>query len=524
MGIRADDAGNNTHYVPCFRHNGQSYSPYDLPLRTHDEFIDDAVAVESAPTNAEAERQAKETGINGLPILATLSSLEFPHSFGHDLMHLIPENVIKNLLLHWIGEYKKLDEGDEEYELAPAVIEEIGRECVAAGDTTPAAFGARVPNIDTQRFYFTAESYTLWTTLLAPVLLRNRFRQDKYYRHFRDLVEIFNDCLSMKISREYIDVDLRDKIATWVFEYERYYYQYEDSRLSACPLTIHALLHIPDDILNGGPMWTYWNYVTERYVGFIVRSSKSRRNPYASFARRLREIAQNSAIKVRYHLSRELDLSPKREEELKGHRVDGQRYSDIRVLYPRAVGPLSTGVAKAINHYLQNTYRIPPAMAKALVPEEATHWGRVSFLGGGDKMRGADLTQQSGGYMTRDASFVKFSHLVDTNARNSRQPRVDERQVAYGQLLRLIEFSVDLPKECQVDHPLLLAVVRPVKPPKDNPYPFPVYQDGKFGSVEVVDADDVSCLVARVIASRRGPRFYALIERPDAMGASPEEE
>ncbi|KAJ7277739.1 hypothetical protein C8J57DRAFT_990574, partial [Mycena rebaudengoi] len=66
------------------------------------------------------------------------------------------------------------------------------------------------------------------------------------------------------------------------------------------------MLHIPDDILNGGPMWCYWNYVTERYVGFIVRSSKSHKNPYASFARRIRDIAQNTAIKVKYHLQQEL--------------------------------------------------------------------------------------------------------------------------------------------------------------------------------------------------------------------------
>jgi hypothetical protein len=88
---------------------------------------------------------------------------------------------------------------------------------------------------------------------------------------------------------------------------------------SVCVLTLHAMLHIPDDILNAGPMWCYWNYITERYVGYLVRSSKSRRNPYASFARRLREIAQNSVIKFKYRLHSELDLSNKHEEESVGH-------------------------------------------------------------------------------------------------------------------------------------------------------------------------------------------------------------
>ncbi|KAJ7213827.1 hypothetical protein GGX14DRAFT_360313 [Mycena pura] len=231
-------------------------------------------------------------------------------------MHLIPEDVIKNLLSLWTGEYKGLDSGSEDYELQPTVVEEIGKECTMAGNTTPAVFGARVPNLNTQLHYFTSESYTLWATLLAPVQLQGRFSRPKYFLHFLDLIFIFNNCLSLAISPEYVDTTLRRRIVDWVNKYEQqaaqylpFYYQYQPDRLKACPLTIHALLHIPDDILNAGPMWTYWNYVTERYVGFLVRSSKSRRNPYASFARRLREIAQNTAIKIRFHLREELDLS-----------------------------------------------------------------------------------------------------------------------------------------------------------------------------------------------------------------------
>ncbi|KAF7291397.1 hypothetical protein MIND_01284300 [Mycena indigotica] len=368
---------NNTHYVPCFRHDGESYDPLDLPLRTHDEFIDDAVSVEKATTNAEAERRAKDTGINGLPVLATLSSLEFPAS----------------TCSHSGATYKKLDVGTGDYILQPKVVEDIGRDCVAAGDTTPTAFGARVPNIATQLHYFTAESYTLWTTLLAPVVLRGRFPHKRYYDHFLGLVDIFNDCLSMSLSREYVDNDLRARIGKWVTDYERYYYQYDESRLSACPLTIHALLHIPDDILNGGPMWTYWNYITE------------------SFSRRLREIAQNTAIKVKYQLYTELDLSPWHEEELSGHVVAG--YNGIRVLRPRATGPLSNRLTTAVSEHIQNRYRVSPAVALQSLPDDFTHWGRISFLAsGGDKMRGADLVHHSEGYMTRDASFVKASHFL----------------------------------------------------------------------------------------------------------------
>ncbi|KAJ6453297.1 hypothetical protein C8R47DRAFT_997728 [Mycena vitilis] len=436
-------------------------------------------------------------------------------------MHLIAENNIKNLLALWTTDFKGLGTADEDYRLQPTVIEAIGSACVAAGDTTPAAFGARVPNIATQMHYFTAESYTLWATLLGPVVLRNRFTKAKYYTHFIELVRILNDCLLMSIDREYVDTELRERIAKWVQKFEKYYYQYDPAYLPVCTLTVHALLHIPDDILNAGPMWCYWNYVTERFVGFLVRSSKSRRNLYASFARRLREIAQNNVIKLKFNLHRELDLSDRADDELKGHGLP--EYPDIRVLLPHAKGQLPREVRKPLRNYLLRTFDISEREVDGSIPEVISHWGRISFLGGGDLIRGADLVHPSENYMTRDASFIKYSHEVDKNRNHRRLPVVLQRQVAYGQLLRIIEFFADIPPaagdEPQVQaRNLLLAVVRPVKLAKKNHLGMPYYPDGKFLPIEVIDVDDISCLVARIPDHEAGRRYFALWERPDAMG------
>ena len=95
---------------------------------------------------------------------------------------------------------------------------------------------------------------------------------------------------------------------------------------------------------------------------------------------------------------------------------------------------------------------------------------------------------------------------------------VFERRIAYGQLLRIIEFSASLP-DTGPRH-LLLAVIRPVHlsyytSNPDTPY----YQDAKFKPLEVVDVDDISCLVAHVPDHTQGPHWWALCERPDTMGA-----
>ncbi|KAJ7312327.1 hypothetical protein DFH08DRAFT_717812 [Mycena albidolilacea] len=444
-------------------------------------------------------------------------------------MHLIPENIIKNLLSLWTGDFKGLDEGTGEYQLQSAVIEQVGNACNIAGDTTPAAFGARVPNLATQQHYFTAESYTLFTTLLGPVVLRDRFAKPTYYKHFLELVSIFNDCLKLTIDRDYVDVELRKRIAKWVQDFEKYYYQYNPARLSVCTLTLHAMLHIPDDILNAGPMWCYWNYVTERFVGYLVRSSKSRKNPYASFARRLREIAQNNLIKVKYQLYRELDLSDRREEESRGHTIAS--YPDICVLRPHAHGPLAPPVLKAVKNYLLRTFEVSADEVSGCIPADVSHWGKISFMDGGDKIRAAELVMHSEQNMTRDASFIKYSRGVDLNRNHRHMPVLLQRQPAYGQLLRIIEFVANLPTiHHDQGHPVQqartvwLAIVRPVKIlAKSKCLGIPYYQDNSFVPIEAIDVDDISCLVSRIPDHKPGPRRWALCERQDAMGAAEEQ-
>lgn len=107
----------------------------------------------------------------------------------------------------------------------------------------------------------------------------------------------------------------------------RLYYQYQSDRLPFCTLPVHSLLHLPNYIIDSGPLWTVWSYPTERLCGFIVQLSKSKKNPYASFARRLREIAQLNQIKLLYSLHNELDLSTETSDRRRGLHLNGDRTS-----------------------------------------------------------------------------------------------------------------------------------------------------------------------------------------------------
>jgi hypothetical protein len=88
------------------------------------------------------------------------------------------------------------------------------------------------------------------------------------------------------------------------------YYQHNPDRISACPITIHALLHIADSIKAVGPVWCYWTFPMERYCGTLKPAIRSRRFPYASLDRFITESAELTHIKVTYNLSEELSLQP----------------------------------------------------------------------------------------------------------------------------------------------------------------------------------------------------------------------
>ena len=85
----------------------------------------------------------------------------------------------------------------------------------------------------------------------------------------------------------------------------RIYYQLSPDRLSACPVTIHALLHIADSIEASGPVWAF---PTERHCGSLIPAIRSRRFPFPSLDRYITELAQLMQIKMQYNLEEVLSL------------------------------------------------------------------------------------------------------------------------------------------------------------------------------------------------------------------------
>jgi len=225
LGIRIPDSRNKTLYVPLSRRNHPAptdvveYCPEKLPLRSHDSFMAQAKAVESAPTKIQREGLAKTYGIKGVPLLSALGSLRFPQSFPYDFMHLIWENLIPNLVLFWSGRFKGMDEG-QPYVLNPHIWQVVGATSAEATKTIPSSFGTSIPNPVKDCSCFTSSTWSVWSLFIAPTVLRRRFPEERYYTHFCSLIRILNLCLQFEISEKDID-EIESGIRKWVVDYER---------------------------------------------------------------------------------------------------------------------------------------------------------------------------------------------------------------------------------------------------------------------------------------------------------------
>ncbi|KAJ7258664.1 hypothetical protein C8J57DRAFT_1436814 [Mycena rebaudengoi] len=403
-------------------------------------------------------------------------------------MHLIYENVIKNLVLLWTGSYKGLDEGTGSYHLNPTVWDAIGVATAACGSTIPTAFGARPPDV-------------------------------AIARRTPEFVKLINLCLQFSYTTEDI-FTIRTGFAKWVLKYEQLYYQYSPDRMSACPLTIHALLHIADGIVAAGPVWAYWAFPMERFCGRLQPCIKSRRFPFVSIDGHVVATAQLAIVKVTHSLDKKLRLGPPNVDLADGafksedpHSSTNSLFEDktCALLPPQRVAvQLSPGLARKISVCLSTCFDTSVTIVnKYFNPAAVDQWAKIQRLDGGDRMLASSMVHAMED--RRDATYVRYTLLVDANARNRRlAPRFVPTDF-YGQLQNIFVLTLPVAPALGLEKEttLILAAVRRCDIEFKNDMDMHYYR--KEGAIEVVDVTSIQCLVGRVRTTNQ--RHWVIIDR-----------
>ncbi|KAL1686983.1 hypothetical protein GGG16DRAFT_63249 [Schizophyllum commune] len=427
-------------------------------------------------------------------------------------MHLL-ENIIPALVSLWTGTYKDIHGGHTDYVFSGSAFEALGEVCAASSRTIPTVFGARIPNIATQRYQFIAETWILFATLLGPALLHRHFSKKEYYDHFIQLAFLVNLCLQLELSDEDIHA-IEHGFATWVKEYERrLYYQNCSGRLPVCTLPVHALLHVADDIRNAGPVWCYWAFPMERFCGVLGRAVKNRKHPYISLSHRVRDVAQLNQIKLIYCLSDELDLSDSKEAEVNGHRYAS--YPDVALVPPSPTLPVSADLRNKIASHLATVFDTQRTRMLRFVPTQLKHWTKLKIVDG-DLIHASHLAPSNNdSAYSRDATYARYTLDIDKYRNQPTREPEFVRRVYYGQVLSFFELSLpaDSPHtsdDAPTTHVLAQVACHHVKSEDERIY----YYDSSCPppSVEVIDVDQIDCLIGRVKDDRR----WVILERPAA--------
>ncbi|KAJ3925902.1 MAG: hypothetical protein NXY57DRAFT_1051582 [Lentinula lateritia] len=414
-------------------------------------------------------------------------------------MHLLFENILKLVVLWWIGAFKDLDEGSGSFQLDAKIWEAIGTATSASGSTIPSAFGARPPNVADDKQATTADSWSFWLLYLGPILLQNKFHSSVYHHHFCDLASIVEMCLQFEIERA--DVHrLHVACQKWVTEYEKLYYQYDPERVSACPLTIHGLLHIPDALEEIGPVWTHWAFPTERYCGHLQPAIKSRRHPFVAIDNYIVLQAQLSQIKLIYGVEDDLSLKPPRSLLPAKHFA----HPDCR---PSSSIPNSI-IEKILISFATRFSTNKTTIRKYLLKNSITQWAKVRRLHGGDDMTASCLAPFTED--RQDATFVRYDMLVDINARHRRVAPIYEKCSFYGQLKHILVVGLSAAEELGLlsETTFILAAI--------DISGAPYYE--WMGTLEVVDMSVIQCLIGRIVAM--DGKQTSIIDRTNTLQSS----
>jgi hypothetical protein len=123
-------------------------------------------------------------GINGASLLYQIPSLSFPNSFPYNFMHLIFENICPMLINHWTstGIFKGCQPVDPGYQIALHIWEQIGSEMTEAYKTIPSDFVGAMPDISKSKYK--AQYRSFWMLHIRLTLLRGRFPNEKFYKHY----------------------------------------------------------------------------------------------------------------------------------------------------------------------------------------------------------------------------------------------------------------------------------------------------------------------------------------------------
>jgi hypothetical protein len=165
-------------------------------------------------------------------------------------MHILFENIMKEMLGLWEGTYKAgMVTGDDNIRLGDCIAEsyvipkqdwdDMDNEVAKSNSTIPAKLARRLGSI-TKRGFWTAETYSYVLTHLGPIIFKDRL-PEPFYSHYCKLAGLSKVLSQLEITVKEIYA-VRAALVDWVSDFERYEGSLLESLTSSKLTTIIQLL------------------------------------------------------------------------------------------------------------------------------------------------------------------------------------------------------------------------------------------------------------------------------------------
>ncbi|KAJ1306330.1 hypothetical protein OPQ81_011026 [Rhizoctonia solani] len=342
-----------------------------------------------------------------------------------------------------------------------------------------------------------------------------------------ELVDILKCLLSINNTTARIKA-LREKVAHYVETFEEYHYQYDYDHLRICKTTLHALLHVPNDVLHCRLVWVSWSFSIERYCREVTACARSKVLPWTAIAKYVLQMSQLSAVASCFPELQKAVLFGKSHVPVNISQMEEVKlgYNERVLRFPRLHEFfLKPSVCWHVAQYFhtnfpKNTHR----EWLAFIPARCERWGKLRIrnledTGPGDCICSAVATNPSSPYGKHDASFIRYTFERDKHERHPRKKPEMEDIFAYGQLDFILAITLPMSKEFGIKKPKLhvLAHITEAEGAEGNAAS-ELITFTNFGRSIVLDVSSVLNLAGRVFT--RGvikTGEWAIIDRGEAI-------
>lgn len=159
-------------------------------------------------------------------IFHSIGSIDFPASFPVDFMHLMLENVMKQLLQLWDGTFKAQSQMKDARakETPPYVVpakkgwDEVDLAVLGSAKLIPWKMSGTLTSVSS-RWRWTADNHLFFLLTLGPIVLKS-YLPPRYFDHFLDLSEMTKILVGVQVDRESQLPFIRNGLHRWVMQFD----------------------------------------------------------------------------------------------------------------------------------------------------------------------------------------------------------------------------------------------------------------------------------------------------------------